>query len=76
MIIGYNYLDQYGYFYGIQNRSNYLLTKYSNIHYTVAEIEQLYSVVNITELHKAIEITGLYSTIEIISLHTVTLLSE
>lgn len=74
MIIGYNYWDQIGYCYGVQNQSNFLLTKYSNIYYKLSEITELYSVIEIDKLYKEKELNSLYNVIEIQKLYDIVII--
>jgi hypothetical protein len=76
MLIGYNYFDQHGYCYGVQNQLNYLQTKYSNVYYTLAEITEIYSLSELFSAYKTVEIIGLHTVTEIAALYTETLLTE
>lgn len=72
MLIGYNYWDQLGYCYGVQNRHDFLITKYSNIYHEPVEITELYSLAEIKKLYEVKEIVGLYSVREITELYELT----
>lgn len=74
MLIGYNYWDQYGYCYGVQNQLNDLITKYSNIYYDIEEIDILYTPIEILNLHKMKEVDIIYHITEIEYLYTVSLI--
>jgi len=68
------YLDQYGYIYGVQNRINSLITKYSQVYYSISEIDILYTVIEIEKQYNNKDIGSLYSVIEIQALYSTTLM--